>query len=74
MPLMLNYVQSKEMEVVREEDISLMYDPISQITLFMGGGSSKGTKSMKETKRTQDGWSGPGQPIYKEDHTYGSDD
>ena len=72
-PLMLNFVKSQKMEIVKEEDIAMKYDPILQVTYFMGGGSSKGSKSQTETKQTLNGMTGRTK-HYKEDHVYGSDD
>ncbi len=74
LPLMLNFVESKKMEIVTEEEISMMYDPVTQITLYMGGGSSKGSKSMTETKETVTSWIGGKPDKSKQDHSYGSDD
>ena len=74
MPLMLNFVKSQKMKIVKEEDIALMYDPVSQITLFMGGGSSKASKSMTETKETVVEMIGMKVTKTKQDHSYGFDD
>ena len=74
LPLMLNFVQSKKMEIVTEEEISMMYDPVTQITLYMGGGSSKGSKSQTSTKETVTSWIGGKPDKTKQDHSYGSDD
>ena len=80
MPLMLNFVKSQKMKVVKEEDIALIYDPVSQITMFMGGGSSKKSRSMTETKETVTGGTRgpngfiPDPRFTKQDHSYGADD
>jgi hypothetical protein len=77
-PLMLNFTSPKPMTVVKETDCAILYDPIKQITYFMGGGgSSNGSRSEIKTNRTQNGWIGSGsgrRATYQPDHEYGSDD
>jgi hypothetical protein len=74
LPLMLNFVQSKKMEIVTEKEISMMYDPVTQITVYMGGGSSKSSKSQTSTKETVTSYIGGKPDKSKLDHSYGSDD
>ena len=73
-PLMLNFTSPKPMEVVKEEDCAISYDPINQITYFMGGGSSKKSKSQITKKQTVTSWIGGKPDKTKEDYEYGSDD
>ena len=73
MPLMLNFVKPVEVEVVKAEEIAVVYDPVSQMTMFMGGGSSNQSKSQVSTKQTLCGMTGS-RKEYKADHEYGYDD
>ena len=74
LPLMLKFTSPQPMKVVKKEDCEISYDPINQITYFMGGGSSKKSKSHTSTEKTVTLWRN-GRPIEsKQDHNYGSDD
>ena len=74
MPLMLNFVKPVEVEVVKAEEIAVVYDPVTQMTMFMGGGSSNQSRSQVSTKQTVTGHSTNSGFRYKEDMEYGYDD
>ena len=51
-PLITNFMTPKTPEVVSENDIRLIYDPQSQITIYMGGGKSRPSRSNDGYKKT----------------------
>ena len=58
-PLITNFMTPKTPEVVSENNIRLIYDPQSQITIYMGGksGPSRSYDGYKNTKeRTHCGY------------------
>lgn len=56
-PLITNFMSPKTPEVVTSEEIGLIYDPQSQITIYMGGksGPSRSFDGYKNTKEKQSG-------------------
>lgn len=56
-PLITNFMSPKTPEVVTSEEIGLIYDPHSQITIYMGGksGPSRSNDGYKGTKEKQNG-------------------
>ena len=76
-PLMLNFSKAKPMEIVNAEDIAMVYDPVKQVTLYMGGGggSKSASRSQTTTKRTFTGTDArTNKAHYIEDNVYGADD
>lgn len=53
-PLITNFITPQTPEVVSENDIRLIYDPQSQITIYMGGGKSRPSRSNDGYKRTKE--------------------
>ncbi len=53
-PLITNFMSPKTPEVVKSEEIGLIYDPQSQITIYMGGGKSRPSRSNDGYKRTKE--------------------
>ena len=51
-PLITNFMSPKTPEVVSENDIKMIYDPQSQITIYMGGNSGS-SRSYDGYKRTE---------------------
>ena len=56
-PLITNFMSPKTPEVVTSEEIGLIYDPQSQITIYMGGksGSSRSNDGYKRTREKTNG-------------------
>lgn len=57
-PLMTNFMQPHKAEVVSENDTKLIYDPQTQVTMLLGGGNDRGTRSYdgyKETRKRVNG-------------------
>lgn len=56
-PLITNFMSPKTAEVIASEDFSLIYDPQSQITIYMGGksGPSRSNDGYKDTRERQPG-------------------
>ena len=52
-PLMVNFIVPETPKVVSKEDVSIIYDPQSQITIYMGGNSGP-TRSHDGYKDTRD--------------------
>jgi len=53
-PLITNFMVPKKPQVVSADEVKVVYDPQSQITLFMGGGGGGGSR--RNTTRSQDGY------------------
>ncbi|GEM_PF-6134763 len=51
-PLITNFMSPKTPKVVKSEEIGLIYDPQSQITIYMGGGKSRPSRSNDGYKKT----------------------
>lgn len=51
-PLITNFMSPRKPEVVSASEIGIIYDPHSQITIYMGGGKSGSSRSNDGYKRT----------------------
>lgn len=52
-PLILNFLQPKQMEVISENETKIVYDPENHISMFFGGGNSRGTTSIRNARVTR---------------------
>ena len=52
-PLILNYMEPENPKVFSAEEMTVVYDPKSQITFFMGGAPSRPTRSYDGYKMTR---------------------
>ena len=52
-PLILNYMEPENPKVFSAEEMTVVYDPKSQITFFMGGAPSRPTRSYDGHKMTR---------------------
>ncbi len=66
-PLIANFIIPQTPKVVNAEESALIYDPQSQITLFMGGGS-------KSPSRCQDGYKATNSAGHAGEGAYGRND
>jgi hypothetical protein len=51
-PLITNFMSPRKPKVVSASEIGIIYDPQSQITIYMGGGRSSSSRSNDGYKRT----------------------
>lgn len=72
-PLILNFLQPKQMEVISEKETKIVYDPENHISMFFGGGNSRGTTSMRNVRCTNVK-TGPGSFMNKPDGDVVTDD
>lgn len=57
-PLITNFMVPQMPEVVPENGFKMIYDPRTHITMLMGGGNSRGTRSFDGYKATRKRLSG----------------
>lgn len=53
-PLITNFIVPQTPEVVSANEIKMIYDPQSQITIYMGGGRSSSSRSNDGYKGTKE--------------------
>ena len=53
-PLIMNYIKPTAPEVLSHDEVTACYDPQNQVTYFLGGGNSRGTRSYDGYKETKE--------------------